>query len=145
MIFGPSLLKEVDSPAISKMGPTFPKVAERGPKCKEAPRRRIWSPRAKVWNQYTYRVFLSRLGRGVGGEGPGAEGVGGGKPPPFQDGLTRPTEGRRILALWAPFGFPLAHFGLTLGALWLTFGALGITFAHLALNFLTFGVPWRHF
>ena len=32
MIFGPSLIKEVDPPAISKMGPTFPKVAERGPK-----------------------------------------------------------------------------------------------------------------
>ena len=69
MIFGPSLIKEVDPPAISKMGPTFPKVAERGPKCKEAPRGRIWSQRAKVWNQYTYRVFLSRLGRGFGGEG----------------------------------------------------------------------------
>ena len=32
MIFGPSLIKEVDPSAISKMGPTFPKVAERGPK-----------------------------------------------------------------------------------------------------------------
>ena len=32
MIFGPSLIKEVDPPAISKMGPTFPKVAARGPK-----------------------------------------------------------------------------------------------------------------
>ena len=32
MLFGPSLVKEVDPPAISKMGPTFPKVAERDPK-----------------------------------------------------------------------------------------------------------------
>ena len=52
-----------------------------------------------MWNQYTYRVFLSRLGRGFGGEGPRAEGVGGGKPPPFQPVLTRPTKGRRILTL----------------------------------------------
>ena len=37
MIFGSSLIKEVDPSAISKMGPTFPKVAERGPKCKESP------------------------------------------------------------------------------------------------------------
>ena len=41
-------------------------------------------------------MFLSRLGRGIGGEGPRAEGVGGGKPP-FQGVLTRPTEGRRTL------------------------------------------------
>ena len=49
-----------------------------------------------MWNQYTYRAFFNPLGRGFGGEGPRAEGVGGGKPPPLQNGLTRPTEGRRI-------------------------------------------------
>ena len=48
MIFGPSLVKEVDPPAISKMGPTFPKVAERGPKGAEAPRRRILTVAEKV-------------------------------------------------------------------------------------------------
>ena len=70
-----------------------------------APRRRIRSPWAKVWTQYTYRVFLHRLGADLGGEGPRAEGVGGGKPPPFQKVLTRPTEGRRILsAQKAPAG-----------------------------------------
>jgi hypothetical protein len=40
MIFGPSLVKEVDPPAISKMGPRFPKVAERDPKGAEPTRRR---------------------------------------------------------------------------------------------------------
>ena len=82
MIFGSSLIKEVDPSAISKMEPAFPRVPERGMKgaqsARRAPRRRIWSQRAKVWNQYTYRVFLSRLGRGFGGEGAqGGEGVGG--------------------------------------------------------------------
>ena len=41
MIFGPSLIKEVDPPAISKMGPRFPKVAEGDPKGAEPTRRRI--------------------------------------------------------------------------------------------------------
>ena len=41
MIFGPSLVKEVDPPAISKMGPRFPKVAEGDPKGAEPTRRRI--------------------------------------------------------------------------------------------------------
>ena len=39
---------------------------------------------------------IDELGRGFGGEGPRAEGVGGGKLPPFQEVLTRPTEGRRM-------------------------------------------------
>ena len=97
MIFGPSLIKEVDPPAISKMGPTFPKVAEGGPKGAGSPRRRIWSPWAKVRPQYTYRVFLRRLGRGVGGEGPRAEGIGGGKPPPHT-GFDKP----RVGGFWVP-------------------------------------------
>ena len=112
MIFGPSLVKEVDPPAISKMGPKFPKVAERGerdPKGAEAPRGKIWPQRDRVWNQYAHRVFLSRLGREGGGECPRAEGVGGGKPPPLQPVLTRPTEGRRILrAAWRVAGTIMA-------------------------------------
>ena len=122
MIFGSSLIKEVDPPAISKMGPTFPKVAERGPKCKERPRCRIWSPWAKVRPQYTYRVFLSRLGRGVCGETPqGGRGWGGGKPPPvmFSNSNTQTT---RVGGFWfplAPFWHPWLHFG----SLWLLLGA----------------------
>ena len=48
MIFGPSLVKEVDPPAISKMGPRFPKVAERYPKCTIALRRRILTVAEKL-------------------------------------------------------------------------------------------------
>ena len=66
-----------------------------------------------MWNQYTYRVFLSGLGRGFGGEGPRAEGVGGGKPPPNRWSDT-PDRGS------ADFMLNLAHLGLPFGALWLT-------------------------
>ena len=47
MIFGPSLLKEVDSPAISKMGPTFAKVAEGGPKGAGSPAPQDLAPKGQ--------------------------------------------------------------------------------------------------
>ena len=37
MIFGSSLIKEVDHPAISKMGPKLSKLPKLHPKCKESP------------------------------------------------------------------------------------------------------------
>ena len=42
---------------------------------RNAPRGRIWLSWAKVWSQYTYRVRIDELVRGVGGEG--AQGGGG--------------------------------------------------------------------
>ena len=56
---------------------------------------------------------------------PGRRGVGGRKPPPSMDGLTRPTEGSADFGrLLAPFWHLLAPFWRPLAALWLPFGSL---------------------
>ena len=115
------------------------------PKGTLCPRRRIWSVQAKPWSRYTYRVQMDRLGPRFGGEGPRAEGVGGGKPPPNRWSDT-PDRGSA----------DLAHFWLPFGALWLTLGSLWLTFASLLVNFwcplahfwclgLTFGDPDARF
>ena len=75
-------------------------------------------------------------------------------------GLTRRTEGRRILvapwltfgslltpfgSLWAPFGSLLAPLWLHLGSLWLPFGSLRLLFGALGLHFYAFGSISEHF
>ena len=74
MIFGPSLIKEVDPSAISKMGPTFPKVAEGGPKCKK-PRVAEFGPKGpKCGTNIRIECFYADWGEGLAAKAPGRRG-----------------------------------------------------------------------
>ncbi len=74
MIFGPSLVKEVDPPAISKMGPRFPKVAERGPKCKK-PRAAEFAPQGtKCGTNIRIACFYANWDEGLAAKAPGRRG-----------------------------------------------------------------------
>ena len=61
--------------SISRMGPTFSKVAERDPKCTGAPAVQDFGCVGQFGNHFIYRVRIDELGPRFGGEVPRAEGV----------------------------------------------------------------------
>ena len=74
MIFGPSLIKEVDPPAINKMDPKSPNEAKSVPKCTIPRVAGFGSHGPKSGPNIRIECFYADWGEGLAARGPGRRG-----------------------------------------------------------------------